>query len=190
MASAAKAAARGPSKLSTILAQLNAAPQLNLSGVKSLRLTYAFRNDHWGARHFAKEHLPRIRWANPQLDIQVEKVLKTADQQWRPELVVERESGPAHVINLNHKWSSEIVRELMDLGGGAQWAQWKTEAAAAGLPLLPNDAPAPKSKGESFKGDAKLPSLAQFRTAHPEAAEKPVPPPRAQKPAAQPAAST
>lgn len=36
--------------------------------------------------HFLKEELPRIRWANPTLDIEVEKVPKTIKEAWKPEL--------------------------------------------------------------------------------------------------------
>ena len=50
MSTAAKAAVQGPSKLSKILQHLNAKPKLNLTGVKSLKLSYAFRNDHFGAK--------------------------------------------------------------------------------------------------------------------------------------------
>lgn len=36
-----------------------------------------------------KEQLPRIRYANPALDIQVEKVKKGPSEAWRPELELE-----------------------------------------------------------------------------------------------------
>lgn len=38
------------SHLSKVLEQLNAGHKPHLQGVKSLKLKYAFRNDHWGAR--------------------------------------------------------------------------------------------------------------------------------------------
>lgn len=41
------------------------------------------------SRHFAKEDLPRIRWANPNIDIQVERIPKAADHEWRPELEIQ-----------------------------------------------------------------------------------------------------
>ena len=74
---------------------------------KSLRLSHAFRNDRFGARydvanlervrngqrsfyrHFAKDYLPRIRYANPTLNIQVEKARKTPQEAWRPAMEVE-----------------------------------------------------------------------------------------------------
>lgn len=40
-------------------------------------------------RDFVKNHLPRIRYANPNLDIEVQKVPKTPEERWRPELEVE-----------------------------------------------------------------------------------------------------
>ena len=107
MVSKAKLAALGPSKLSQALAQLNTQPKLTLNATRSLRLSYAFRNDHFGARygvanlerilngqrsfyrHFAKDYLPRIRYANPALNIQVEKARKTPQEAWRPAMEVE-----------------------------------------------------------------------------------------------------
>ena len=55
---AVKQAVKAPSKLQKILANLNAAPRLDLTGVKTLKLTYAYRNDHWGARWV----LPLLFW--------------------------------------------------------------------------------------------------------------------------------
>jgi len=40
----------GPSRLSQILQNLNKAPRATLVGVKSISLTLAQRNDHFGAR--------------------------------------------------------------------------------------------------------------------------------------------
>lgn len=39
-----------PSRLSEILKVLNQEPKPILSKVKGLKITYAYRNDHWGAR--------------------------------------------------------------------------------------------------------------------------------------------
>lgn len=60
MSTAAKAVAQGPSKLSKILQHLKAKPQLNLTGVKSLKLSCAFRNDHFGARYVLYVHRPGV----------------------------------------------------------------------------------------------------------------------------------
>ena len=40
-------------------------------------------------RHFVKEDLPRIRYANPTVDIHVNKVQKTKEETLVPEMVVE-----------------------------------------------------------------------------------------------------
>lgn len=58
-------------------------------------------------RHFVKEDLPRIRYANPTIDIEVNKPLKTKEETWRPEMVVELSActitwifTPTHYIHL------------------------------------------------------------------------------------------
>ncbi|KAI0044059.1 hypothetical protein FA95DRAFT_1608845 [Auriscalpium vulgare] len=126
----------GPSRLSKVMAQLNKAPRPQLVGLQSLKLTLAFRNDHWGARHFLKEDLPRIRYANPKLDIQVTRKIKTKEETWDPELVLQFKDGVTKSVPLQGKWSSKIFQEVMETAGGATWARWKTERAAAGLPIV------------------------------------------------------
>ena len=97
----------GPSRLSKILQNLTRAPRPTLVGVKSVTLTLAQRNDHFGARydpqpnaqtahrthlsysHFLKEEMPRIRYANPKIDIRVHKLPKTMEEAWKPELILE-----------------------------------------------------------------------------------------------------
>ena len=39
-----------PSRLSQILAHLKKEPRPQLREIKGLKITYAYRNDHWGAR--------------------------------------------------------------------------------------------------------------------------------------------
>jgi small subunit ribosomal protein S25 len=164
----------GPSKLSQLIASLNAPPKLALSNLKSLKLTLAFQNDHFGARcastslgdnasdiilgsHFVKEQLPRIRYANPTLDIQVEKVRKTAQEAWRPEIELHfsashptfslpvthspstAANGSHKTLDMHEKWSTSILKELREAAGGDLWRQWKVESAATGLPLVPGE---------------------------------------------------
>lgn len=90
--------------LAHLVAHLRAPPKLTLPHITSLRLTLASRNDHFGARcapcpsrvrfieqnfrHFLKEQLPRIRFANPNLEIHVRKFSKRPKDEWRPELEV------------------------------------------------------------------------------------------------------
>ncbi|KAF6751294.1 hypothetical protein DFP72DRAFT_1172369 [Ephemerocybe angulata] len=161
----------GPSKLTTILKQLNAKPRLGLQGVKSLKLTYAFRNDHFGARHFAKEDLPRIRWANPELDIQVERVNKTKEEQWKPELVVSFADNTSRTIPLANKLSTSITLELMNVAGGKSWEEHRAAAEAAGEPILPSDPslPQPSPLKKTAAAAQGLPSFAEFKKTHPEA---------------------
>ena len=40
-------------------------------------------------RHFVKEDLPRIRYANPAIEIEVNKLPKAKEETWKPEMVVE-----------------------------------------------------------------------------------------------------
>ncbi|KAJ6513451.1 hypothetical protein C8R45DRAFT_776702, partial [Mycena sanguinolenta] len=127
----------GPSKLSQLVAHLRAAPKLSLPAISSLRLTLAARNDHFGARHFLKEQLPRIRFANPDLDIQVRKMNKRPHDEWRPELEVSFRNGETQTLNLHGKWSTAIVRELMNSVATPSWERWKAEAARTGVPLIP-----------------------------------------------------
>ncbi|CCM06487.1 uncharacterized protein FIBRA_08756 [Fibroporia radiculosa] len=126
----------GPSRLSKIIENLTRAPRPQLNSVKSLKVTLASRNDHFGARHFVKEDLPRIRYVNPALDIQVNKLPKSLQDSWQPEMIVEFRDGSTQTLNMNQKWSSAIFQELMDLGGGAPWQRWKKERIAAGLPIV------------------------------------------------------
>ncbi|KAF9466895.1 hypothetical protein BDZ94DRAFT_1125798, partial [Collybia nuda] len=155
----------GPSHLSKVLANLSATPKLGLSGLKSLKLSLAFRNDHFGARHFVKEQLPRIRYANPVLNIQVEKVRKTAQEAWRPEMELEFTNGQQKTLDLHEKWSTTILKELMDVAGENSWFQWKAEAKASGLPIVPGEER--ESLVVKRPSSGSLPSLKVYRATAP-----------------------
>ncbi|KAJ7052534.1 hypothetical protein C8F01DRAFT_570171 [Mycena amicta] len=131
------AAPTGPSALSQLVAHLRAPPRLALPQITSLRLTLAARNDHFGARHFLKEQLPRIRFANPDLSIHVRKFNKHLAHDWRPEIQLSFKDGTTQTLGLHGKWSTTIVREVMDLGASPAWARWKAEATRTGAPLVP-----------------------------------------------------
>ncbi|KAJ2915640.1 hypothetical protein MD484_g4752, partial [Candolleomyces efflorescens] len=164
-AAPARAVLKQGTKLSNLVAHLDAKPRLGLAGVKSLKLSYAFRNDHFGARHFVKEDLPRIRWANPNLDIQVERAQKTASEQWRPELVVAFTDGRSTTLNLQDKFSKSILSELMETAGDKSWKEYKTLQANSGEPLFPSTSI--KRKIPAAEAE-KLPSLQTFRDSNPE----------------------
>ncbi|KZT24717.1 hypothetical protein NEOLEDRAFT_1027597, partial [Neolentinus lepideus HHB14362 ss-1] len=123
----------GPSRLSKILAQLRRPPRLVLEDVRSLTMTYAQRNDHFGARHFVKEDLPRIRYANPTIDIKVNKLPKIPGESWEPKMELKLRGGQTKTINLDGKWSTSIFEELMSIAGGEHWQEWKKERLAQGL---------------------------------------------------------
>ena len=126
----------GPSRLSQALLRLKAAPRLELSGLKKLRVTFGAKEMNPGTRHFLKEELPRIRYANPALEIEVDQ---QKDAMPQPSLTVEQGDGSTAVIAMEKKWSSVIVKELMDLAGGDAWQQHKAAATAAGQPILPGE---------------------------------------------------
>ncbi|KAF7327542.1 L51-S25-CI-B8 domain-containing protein [Mycena kentingensis (nom. inval.)] len=136
-------AATGPSPLSQIVANLKAQPRLALPQISSLRLTLAARNDHFGARYFLKEQLPRIRFANPDLQIAVRRFNKHKAHNWRPDIVLSLQDGTTQSISLHGKWSTTIVREVMEYGGSPAWTRWKEEVARSGAPLLPGAEHAP-----------------------------------------------
>ncbi|THH14059.1 hypothetical protein EW146_g6238 [Bondarzewia mesenterica] len=133
----------GPSRLSKILLQLNKAPKPNLVGLKSLKLTLAAKNDHFGARHFLKEDMPRIRYTNPNLNIEVNRLPKAKEETWKPEMMLEFRNGKTQTLNLDKKWSWNIFKDLMEAAGGTSWARWKAEREAAGLPIVEGAPPNP-----------------------------------------------
>jgi len=133
----------GPSRLSGILADLKQNPRLELNAsVQSLKLKFAARNDHFGARHFVKEQLPRVRYANPKLNIEVAKVPKSKTEMWQPELTLTFDNS-TKIVPLGSKWSTTIIKDLMDLAGAPSWTHWKRHAMERGEPIIP---------GEEFEG--------------------------------------
>jgi hypothetical protein len=54
-------------------------------------------------------------------------------------------NGKEHTLDLHSKWSTTIVKELMDVAGGASWTQWKAQATVSGHPLV---------SGEEVRGRA------------------------------------
>ncbi|KAG6841627.1 hypothetical protein C0991_009052 [Blastosporella zonata] len=164
-----------PSHLAKVLSNLKASPQLKLQNITSLKLSLAFRNDHFGARHFVKEQLPRIRYANPDLDIQVEKWRKTKEEAWRPEMELEFGDGERQTLDMHEKWSTTILKELMEVAGGTPWAKWKLEALAAGIPVVPGEEKE-HTVVKRTTTPTPLPSLNAFRAALPPPSSQSIPP--------------
>jgi hypothetical protein len=93
-----------PSGLSKILRHLTQPPIPSLPSLKTIHITYAARNNHFGARytpmsvkpheisapfrHFVKDDLPRIAFHNPRIHIEVKKIRGSSDQNHVSELVV------------------------------------------------------------------------------------------------------
>ncbi|KAE9402006.1 hypothetical protein BT96DRAFT_879857 [Gymnopus androsaceus JB14] len=159
----------GPSHLTKVLKVLKAEPKLSLSGVRTLKLSYAFRNDHFGARHFAKEELPRIKYANPNLQVEVEKVIKTKEDHWRPEMELHFNNGAVKAIDMHDKWSTTILHELLETSGGEPWRRWKASASKSGVPLFPGEEQA-AAYVPPIRGAATFPNLKEWRASAPERA--------------------
>jgi len=162
----------GTVRLAKLLSHLNASPKLALSGLKRLKLSYAFGNDHFGARHFVRQNLPKIRFDNPNLEIEVERVKKTEQERWRPEMELEFENGKTTTLNLHNKWSTTILKELMTIAGGDPWKKHVATSIAAGLPPIFGEAfqqGIVKSEVErKVKKDTEpLPSLKEYRAKNP-----------------------
>ncbi|KJA21860.1 hypothetical protein HYPSUDRAFT_165018, partial [Hypholoma sublateritium FD-334 SS-4] len=125
-------------RLNKLVSWLNAAPKLQLPGVKALRISFSGQTmNHIGARQFVKEELPRIRWVNPKLAVEVQKVRKTPAEKWRPEMEVELEDGTVHKVDMNNKYSSSITEELMEMTGGDVWRKYAFASRNAGIPVVP-----------------------------------------------------
>lgn len=48
-------------------------------------------------------------------------------------------SGKTRTIEMDNKWSTTIIRELMEAAGGDPWREYKKLRTAGGLPLLPGE---------------------------------------------------
>lgn len=81
--------------------------------------------------------------------------------------------GKELTLDMHEKWSTSILKELMEVAGGNPWAKWKAEAKAAGLPVVPGE------EGESLvvkrPTPVRLPSLNAYRASLPPPSAKPTP---------------
>ncbi|KLO17531.1 hypothetical protein SCHPADRAFT_846291 [Schizopora paradoxa] len=128
----------GPSRLSGILKNLNGSPKPSLPSLKGLTVTLAVKNDDFGAQHFLKDDIPKIRYANQDLNIHINRVPKSADGSHKPEMKLDFKDGKTQDIDMHLKWSTSIFEELMDSAGGDRWQRYKDERNAAGqTPTIP-----------------------------------------------------
>ncbi|OCB89219.1 hypothetical protein A7U60_g3585 [Sanghuangporus baumii] len=132
----------GPSRLSQVLKNLNRHPKPVLPSLKTLKLTLAARNDHFGARHFIKEDLPRIQYTNPGMQIQIDKIPRSVGDTWRAEMLLEFKNGSRTTMDVSDKWSTSIFEELMARAGGDRWQAYVAERRVAGQePDIPSTQP-------------------------------------------------
>jgi small subunit ribosomal protein S25 len=66
---------------------------------------------------------------------------------------------------MQQKWSTAILKELMDLAGGVSWGQWKSHAQASGQPIVPGEEKEARAGKASSIDGAVLPTLKAFRAA-------------------------
>jgi small subunit ribosomal protein S25 len=75
------------------------------------------------------------------------------------------EDGKKKELDLQEKWSSAILQELMDTAGGEPWKRYKAAAKVDDLPVVPGEgkkvAEARKSAKSSTKKD--LPTLEEWQ---------------------------
>jgi len=100
-------------KLAKTLEWLTKEPKPILEKVTSLELTYAYRNDHFGARHFAKEELPRIAYNNPSIRIHVDRRLMKPEEAWKPIMKVSLGDENTKELDMEKKSSFHILEELL-----------------------------------------------------------------------------
>lgn len=62
---------------------------------------------------------------------------------------------------MHEKWSSAILKDLMNLAGGDPWQVYKAKRQAEGLPLIPGE----EKESSVPKRSPHLPSLQSFRAA-------------------------
>jgi len=140
----------GPSRLAGFLKQLTRAPRLVLSeDVTRLKLAYKFKGGDFAAKYFVKEELPRIRYANPALAIEVDK-LNPANPKHKAQessIILEFVNRPAQTISITHARSTGLLTDLMSLAGSPAWSEWVKQRTAKGEPIIPeSEAPVePKS---------------------------------------------
>ena len=64
---------------------------------------------------------------------------------------------------MHEKWSTAIVKEVMEAAGGDAWQLYKAEAEAAGREVVPGEAGEKRVVSRKTKGA--LPGLDEFRAA-------------------------
>ncbi|KZP30320.1 hypothetical protein FIBSPDRAFT_850628 [Athelia psychrophila] len=164
----------GPSRLSGFLKQLTRAPRLVLSeDVTRLKLAYKFKGGDFAAKYFVKEELPRIRYANPALAIEVDKLDPTNPKQkaQKSAITLEFSNRPAQTISITHARSTGLLTALMALAGSPAWPEWVKQRTAKGEPIIPEpEAPAKPKAALATGPTAALSKKLPWRVKAPKAA--------------------
>lgn len=108
-------------------------------------------------RYFVKEELPRIRYANPSLNIVVNKSgdpkaegKPTMTLEFGTCILVENKyrsdttlvaNSPPKTFSLNNKWSTAILTDLMSTAGSPLWDQWVEQRKKQSLPTVEDAKP-------------------------------------------------
>ena len=82
------------------------------------------------------------------------------------------EDGNTTTLNLDNKWSSTILKELMNIAGGDPWKKYVATSAAAGLPPVSGEAfqhgiMKKQVERKVKEGKEPLPSLKEYRAKNP-----------------------
>jgi len=84
---------------------------------------------------------------------------------------LEFEDGETTLLDLDNKWSSTILKELMTIAGGDPWKKHVAASTAAGLPPISGEAFQLKIMKSEVEGEVKdtkpLPSLKEYRAKNP-----------------------
>lgn len=77
------------------------------------------------------------------------------------------EDGKKKELDLQEKWSSAILQELMDTAGGETWKRYKAAAKVDGLPVVPGESKTVAEARKTSKSSAKkgLPTLEEWQKA-------------------------
>ncbi|KAJ3574990.1 hypothetical protein NP233_g1394 [Leucocoprinus birnbaumii] len=148
----------GYSRLSRVLDHLNQEPKLHLPKVTHLKVRWNAKKLERGSKRFVRDALPRIRYANPALDIEV-------DKQWtgdvEPQIQFRFTNGEVKTISMKEHEDkpSALLTQVMDFAGGDPWAQYKKRTEGKETFVFPFRGPnpmvTPPSKTPKYKKSTK-----------------------------------
>lgn len=136
-----------------------------------------------------KEELPRIRFANPALVIEVDKLDPTNPKQKAQKSSITLEYGalfwplsttyinlacsanrPAQTISITQARSTGLLTDLMALAGSPAWSEWVKQRTAKGEPIIPEPEAPAEPQAASTGPTAVLSKKSPWRVRAPKAA--------------------